>query len=277
MRRRQAIEADELFEVANRLQAEGKEVTALTLLDALGGGSLRTIYKYLEVWKDRRPQVVISGNEEMPDNVRAVFANAWRAATQEAGREVLAVREQAAGEVKEALKQFEGALEAIGKLDDDNNAASLLIDELKAQLAEAQQEAHRAREEGAGHKAAAEQLTRQVEKQEKDLERLRAEIEKERERHQEAEHETSGRIALLKENEKTLLITEGKLKEELRGWRDIREKIAKECEKAQEESRVNKAEREAATTEAAELRGQIEALKQQNKELLDRLGERPQN
>ena len=49
MARRQPIAPDELFETANRLKAEGKEVTALALLDALGGGSLSTIYKHLEV------------------------------------------------------------------------------------------------------------------------------------------------------------------------------------------------------------------------------------
>lgn len=47
MARRHPIDPDELFETANRLVAEGKEVTATALLDALGGGSLRTIYKYL--------------------------------------------------------------------------------------------------------------------------------------------------------------------------------------------------------------------------------------
>ncbi len=36
MARRRAIEADELFETANRLKPEGKEVTAVALLDALG-------------------------------------------------------------------------------------------------------------------------------------------------------------------------------------------------------------------------------------------------
>ena len=94
--RRQAIEADELFETANRLQAQGKDVTALTLLDALGGGSLRTIYKHLETWKQTKPAPVIVGNDEMPESIRGIFAAAWRAAAQEAGRQVLAVREKAA-------------------------------------------------------------------------------------------------------------------------------------------------------------------------------------
>jgi chromosome segregation ATPase len=213
--RRQAIEADELFETANRLQAEGKEVTALTLLDALGGGSLRTIYKHLEAWKQAKPAVVITGNDEMPESIRGIFAAAWRSATQEAGRQVLAVKEKAAEEVKEALQQFHGALEAIGKLEADADEAALQADQVKAQLAEVQAECSQAKADGAGFKATAEQMAKQVEKLEADLERLRAEADKDR----------TGR--------------------------------------------------EAAATEAAELRGQLQALQVQNRELLDKLSERP--
>lgn len=215
--RRQAIEADELFETANRLQAEGKEVTALTLLDALGGGSLRTIYKHLEAWKQAKPAVVIVGNEEMPESVKGIFAAAWRSATQEAGRQVLAVKEKAAEEVKEALQQFHGALEAIGKLEADADEAAQQADQIKAQLAEVQAECSEAKAEGAGYKATAEQLSKQVEKLEEDQARLRAEAEKDR----------SGR--------------------------------------------------EAAATEAAELRGQLQALQSQNRDLLEKLSERPRN
>ena len=212
--RRQAIEADELFETANRLQAEGKEVTALTLLDALGGGSLRTIYKHLETWKQTKPAAVIVGNDEMPESIKGIFAAAWRSATQEAGRQVLAVREKAAEEVKEALQQFHGALEAIGKLEADADEAAQEAEQVKAQLAEVQTECSQAKAEGAGYKATAEQLTKQIEKLEADQGRLRAESEKDR------------------------------------------------------------VGREAAATEAAELRGQLQAVQSQNRELLDKLSAR---
>ncbi|MFA6556644.1 MAG: DNA-binding protein [Candidatus Obscuribacterales bacterium] len=215
--RRQAVEVDELFETANRLQAEGKEVTALTLLDALGGGSLRTIYKHLEAWKQAKPAVVIVGNEEMPESVRGIFAAAWRSATQEAGRQVLAVKEKAAEEVKEALHQFHGALEVIGKLEADADEAAQQADQVKAQLAEVQAECSEAKAEGAGLKATAEQLSKQVERLEEEQARLRVEAEKDR------------------------------------------------------------AGREAAATEAAELRGQLKSLQAQNRELLDKLSERPRN
>ncbi len=40
---------------SNRLEAEGKEVTALTMLSALGRGSLTTIYKHLDAWRETKP------------------------------------------------------------------------------------------------------------------------------------------------------------------------------------------------------------------------------
>jgi hypothetical protein len=80
MARRPAIEAEELFDAANRLQSEGKEVTAVALLDALGGGSLRTIYRHLEAWQRNRPTLINTAVVEIPAAVQAAFAAAWRVA-----------------------------------------------------------------------------------------------------------------------------------------------------------------------------------------------------
>jgi hypothetical protein len=53
----------------------------------------------------------------MPDTVKSAFSVAWREAAQEAAREAQAVKDKAAEEVKAALKQFHGAIEAIEKLE----------------------------------------------------------------------------------------------------------------------------------------------------------------
>ena len=124
MARRQAIEAEELFETANRMAAEGKKVTAVALHDALGGGSLRTIYKYLEAWQAAKPAVVVTTDEEIPPGVQIAFDSAWRAARQEAGRQVVEVKEKAKEEVAAALAQFHGALEAIERIEKDREAAA---------------------------------------------------------------------------------------------------------------------------------------------------------
>lgn len=174
MVRRRAIEADELFDTANRMQAEGKEVTATGLLDALGGGSLRTIYKHMETWQAQRPAAVKKEPAEIPPAVQVGFANAWRLATAEADRQAQEVKDKAALEVAEAQKRFGDALEEIGKLEAESEADAQEIEALKAKLSKCEAALQEARAESAGHKATSEQLQKMVEKLEADLERSQA-------------------------------------------------------------------------------------------------------
>lgn len=200
MARRHAIEPEELFETANRMQAEGKEVTAMALLDALGGGSLSTIYKHLQTWQASKPAQVAIQPEEIPAAVQASFAAAWRLAAQEAKREVTEVKEKAKEEVTGALRQFHGALEAIAKIEKERDADAELIEGLQKQLAEARAEVSKAEAEGAAEKARADELREQLKSQQQD--------------------------------------------------------------------------RDAAIKEASELKGQLESLKGQNQQLLDRLSDK---
>jgi DNA repair ATPase RecN len=178
MARRRAIEADELFETANRLLAEGKEVTAVGLLDALGGGSLRTIYKHLEVWQQSRPAEVKNEVNEIPLQVQASFASAWRMAAQEAGREVQAVKEKAAEEVNAALRQFHGALDALGKLEADYEADTQELETLKIKLIHSEKQIQELANKSVVHQALAEQLQKTVDKQDAELTQLRTEANK---------------------------------------------------------------------------------------------------
>lgn len=168
MARRQAIDPEELFETANRMKAEGREVTAMALLDALGGGSLSTIYKHLEAWQAARPTEVIVKPEEIPAAVQASFAAAWRLAAQESKREVTEVKEKAKEEVAAALRQFHGALEAIAKIEKDRDADAEIIEGLQKQLAEAKAETSRAESEAAAEKARADELRDQLKSQQQD-------------------------------------------------------------------------------------------------------------
>jgi len=178
--RSQAIDPDELFETANRLEADGKEVTALALLNALGRGSLTTIYKHLENWKVSRPAKISTTNNEMPESVKRAFDVAWREAAQEAAREVQAVKEKAAEEVQAALKQFHGALEAIEKLEKESDQDALDIEAFKTQVADQQMEIAKLESDSAAQKATAVELRRQQESQIAELERLHSELEKQK-------------------------------------------------------------------------------------------------
>lgn len=283
MARRRAIEADELFETANRLQADGKDVTAVALLDALGGGSLRTIYKLLEMWEHRLPTVVITTPDEIPPGVQSAFGNAWRLATQEAGRAVLAVKEKSAEEVDAALKQFNGALEAIDKLEKEGEADTQQIDSLKERVAELEAALQKSQNDGAAHKATIEQLRQQVKSQEAEQERLHGELDKERaSRQQEIQRITAAAEAAQGKAEqqidslkKTLSEAQSKaqqLEKEKADAHSRRDETQRQLEKIEEASKKDRTERDAAIKEAAELRGLSDGLKTQNTELLSRIG-----
>jgi len=283
MARRRAIEADELFETANRLQAEGKDVNATALLDALGGGSLRTIYKLLEAWQQRRPAMVITATDEIPASVQAAFASCWRQAAQEAGREVLAVKEKAAEEVEAAVKQFQGALDAIDKMEKESEADAQQIDQLKERVAELEAALQKSQTDGAASRATGEQLRQQVKAQEAELERLHSDIGKERTNRQQeierisaaaevAQGKAAQQIEALNRTVAEVRSATQKLESE-KGEAVARQGEAqRQLEKVEAASKADREERDAAIKQASELRGQSEALKTQNAELLAKLG-----
>ena len=73
---------------------------------------------------------------EIPDAVQGAFNAAWKVATSEAGREVSAVRERAAEEVRAAQKQFHEALQNIERLEAEGEADAGRIEGLTGKVAE---------------------------------------------------------------------------------------------------------------------------------------------
>lgn len=162
MARTVGIDRDEVFETANRLQAEGKEVTALAMLAALGRGSLTTIYKYLDAWKESKPVKTPVVQAEQPEPVKTAFATAWRIAAEEAARETMVIREKATEDINAALRQFHGALEAIAKLEADREADADLIEGLQKITAEQKAENTKLETEAATERARADELRDQL-------------------------------------------------------------------------------------------------------------------
>ncbi len=81
MTRRAGLTEQDVFDAASQLEAMGKQVTALKVLAMLGGGSLTTIYRYLEDWEStRKEQSLSAGSDEMPQAVMNAFKNAWKIA-----------------------------------------------------------------------------------------------------------------------------------------------------------------------------------------------------
>lgn len=176
-----AVDRDELFEVADRMIADGKDVTALALHAELGRGSLTTIYKLLDEWKRLRPAPAKSSdNGEVPEPVKVALLSTWRVASQEAGRQVEALKEKADQEVTEARKQFAEALEAIAKLEKENDAGAQTIETLTAKVEEFSAQIVRLESQNAAHKATEDELRQQLKAQQAESDRARKELEQQR-------------------------------------------------------------------------------------------------
>ena len=276
------VDRQELFQAAKDLAAEGKPVTALTLLEALGDGSLRTIYKYLAEWEAKQAEADPAAISKVPEAVQNAFASTWLAAVAEAAKDVAAEKEKACEEVSQAQKKFEEALDGIQKLEAQGGEDAALIEQLKAQVLQLQEALTHAGNENAGLAATAEQLKQQVSSQQTELDCLHKELEQQRKQHQEQldrmtrdyaklQERTSSQIEHLQE-QVTSLQKKSEQMENDRELVKIQLEQTTERMKAAEESRehANK-ERDAAMKEAAELKGQAQALKTQNTELMSKL------
>lgn len=292
MGRRGSISEEQVFEAADALVAQGKEVTPTALLGSLGSGSFTTIYKHLSAWEASRATAVTDRAAVIPDTVLSAFGAAWRAASAEAGKEVLAVKEQAAEDVAAAKAQFQEALETIERLESESEADATRIDSLSAKIAELEKSLHQSENEKAALKATCDQLRHQVKSQDAELDRLHKDAESERKRHDQEMSKASASASAAQDKANTQIEqlrqqvadvqtklekaereqAESQLKaQEAAGRADKAEERAL---KSEQETALARKDKEAAIKEAAELRGKANALDAQNKDLLARLSDK---
>lgn len=157
---------EQVFEAADRLAAGGFDVTPASLREALGGGSLTTIYKHYEAWtasRAARPAPVII---EMPESVKQAFAQCWQAAATEAGKEIGAIREKADAEIKLIRRRLDEAIASIAQLEVEQEAEGARTETLERQLTDeravSQAAATEAAAREAGLSATADQLVDQL-------------------------------------------------------------------------------------------------------------------
>ncbi|MBX9692064.1 MAG: DNA-binding protein [Cyanobacteria bacterium] len=139
MARRPVVNREELFSVANDLAARGKQVTALAILAALGGGSLTTIYKYLEEWESLHQTSTTSApasSNEIPDVVHKSFLNVWNLATAEASRNTAGMKL----EIENLTQQLEETQNQVSRLNEqlekERSLNHIELAKLEAQIKE---------------------------------------------------------------------------------------------------------------------------------------------
>lgn len=281
---------EEVFAAADSMAAAGEDVTASALLATLGGGSLTTIYKHLDAWeasrKDKPRPVMI----DMPDAVRAAFAQAWQAAAMEAGKEVAQVREKADADVKAIGKRFSEALTNIERLEAEANDDAAKIETMAEQLTVQEKALQEAKAREAALAATVSQMREQIEAQQTELERVHAKAEAERQaRKQEAERLNAeidrARAAAETTRQQAAEDAKQQRQEIERQGADIarlnalldteREKQAEQQRRAAEsEAGLSEAWKQAGAAKeaAARLQGQVETLQAQKAELIQTFG-----
>lgn len=152
------ITPEKIIEAAERLAAEGKNPTQVTVREALGGGSFATIGPVLKAWKDGQKEdhalTEIQVPEAITERLEALQGAVWQAAVNEADRRLMAEREalhqaqeQAAAEVREHLdsiatleaeagdyqRKIEALEETANSLDADRHNALTELAQVKGQ------------------------------------------------------------------------------------------------------------------------------------------------
>ena len=178
---------EQVFEVADRLAANGQEVTPTALRAALGGGSLTTIYKHLAAWQTSKKDTPAPVVYEMPESVKAAFSACWQTAASEAAKEVAVVREKADQEVKAVSRRLDEAIGSIAQLEAEAEADAARIEDLEGKLAAERAASVAAATQAAGREsgltATVEQMGRQIEAQAAELTRVHADQEAARQAH----------------------------------------------------------------------------------------------
>jgi chromosome segregation ATPase len=271
---RKAIATEEqVFKAADTLAAGGKEVTASALLVALGGGSLSTIYQHFNSWRTSRPALVAPVSPiDLPEPVQTAFAAAWKVAASEAAREVSSIRDKAAEDVKAANKEFQEALEQIVRLEAEAEVAEQEIETLKGKLAESEERLHAVQAESIRHETEAQQFRGLVEKLEREVERLRKESSAAEDRHHEERQKLSSQIEQMVYSAKNGHEKINKLEDMCRSMKSEQADLARQQKHAEEASKVSREERDKAVQEAAELRGRVASLQEQNDKFILELG-----
>ncbi len=170
---------EQVFQAADQLTAAGQAVSPTALREALGGGSLTTIYKHLAVWEATHQPLFKPTTQAMPETVEKAFAHAWQIAAAEAGKNIAAIREKSEAEVKMITQRFEEALSNIAQLEAETDAEASQREILESTLATSQSEAAQIKADAAARESALiashNQIKQQAESQQAECRELRME------------------------------------------------------------------------------------------------------
>lgn len=187
MGRTAAHTQEQVFEAADKLAANGQEVTPNALRDLLGRGSYSTFVRQIDLWQRARQAAPAPVILEMPESVKVAFSQCWQAAAGEAGKEIAAIREKADAEIKGTKRRLDEAIAAIEQLEGEAEADTARMETVEAALATERMTSQQATTDAVAREAAlsatVDQMREQIEAQQAELGRVHVEVEAARGQH----------------------------------------------------------------------------------------------
>lgn len=293
-----ATTEERIIEIAEKLEAEGVNPTQVNVRDALGGGSFATIGPVLKKWKESKKEdsqlAEVRVPEAITERLEQLQGAVWQAAVDEADRRLMAEREalhqaqeQAAAEVREHLdsiaaleaealdfqRKIETLEEVSSGLDADRHNALTELAEVKARAESDRHAAAEAIIKETERREAAEARAERAEALHREaLEQARADLAQVRKEHKaEIDAVKKEATAQLKAAEKQ---AQEQAKRAEKAEKDAQQRAAgaqacqgqleaaqRELEQMRERMAKLEAKADTATQEAAELRGEVKALR----------------
>lgn len=131
MGRRALFSEAEVFAKADELSAQGLDVSAISLVRELGGGSLGTMQKHADKWLTSREKREAPTTVEMPEAIKNLLNAAWKAMEAEAAKKTARHREFCDSEVQRYMREAqESAAYAVG-LERENEQLEKVVQELR--------------------------------------------------------------------------------------------------------------------------------------------------
>jgi len=131
MGRRALFTEAEVFAKADEMAAQGLDVSAISLVRELGGGSLGTMQKHTDKWQATREKSEATPNAEMPESIKNLFHSAWRAMEAETTKKLSRYHEFCDLEIQRHVREAqESGAYAVG-LERENESLEKAVQELR--------------------------------------------------------------------------------------------------------------------------------------------------
>jgi prefoldin subunit 5 len=175
---RTGVTREQVFETAEALLREGQNPTVVAVRTRLGGGSPNTITPLLAEWKALNETQQAQAMPAPPEPVQTVMRQVWGTAWLQAQAQLEGEREALGAARKEIAKEREAMLAEIARMDSEMERARERIRQ-GAEALDAERQAHeRTRSEAREDRAIAEERLQANQRQERELQLLRNQVEK---------------------------------------------------------------------------------------------------